>query len=79
MSDLKTELITDHGLSRREADVVTQVARGLTNKEAAYNLNVSEATVKFHLNTVYRKLGFTKRRDLLLKFMAKALLEGGAA
>jgi len=48
-------------LSQREREVLTLVARGSTNKEAAKKLFISEATVKTHLIHVYAKLGVNDR------------------
>jgi DNA-binding NarL/FixJ family response regulator len=52
-----------HALSSRELEVVRAVARGLSNREVAKELWISEQTVKFHLTNVYRKLGLTGRVD----------------
>jgi DNA-binding NarL/FixJ family response regulator len=49
------------GLSRRELEVLSLVARGSTNREAAAKLFISEATVKTHLLHVYAKLGVNDR------------------
>ena len=48
-------------LSQREQEVLELVARGATNREAARQLFVSEATVKTHLLHVYAKLGVNDR------------------
>jgi DNA-binding NarL/FixJ family response regulator len=43
-------------LTRREAEVLTLIARGLSNREIATELFVSEATVKTHINHVFAKI-----------------------
>lgn len=48
-------------LSRREQQLVSLVGQGLTNKEIANDLNISEQTVKNHIHRVLRKLGTTDR------------------
>jgi len=48
------------GLTVREAEVLAQVARGLSNTEIASVLFVSEATVKTHINRIFAK---TQSRD----------------
>jgi DNA-binding CsgD family transcriptional regulator len=48
-------------LSPRELEVLEAVATGLSNREIAMKLWVSEPTVKFHLTNVYRKLRVTNR------------------
>jgi DNA-binding NarL/FixJ family response regulator len=49
------------GLTRREQQLVHMISRGLTNKEIATELNLSEQTVKNHIHRMLRKLGATDR------------------
>jgi len=49
------------GLTAREAEVLGLVARGMTNREAAAALVVSEKTVARHLANLYTKLGVSSR------------------
>ena len=49
------------GLSEREVEVLRLVARGLTNKEVANELEISAKTVGHHLQHAYEKLGVTTR------------------
>jgi DNA-binding NarL/FixJ family response regulator len=49
------------GLTRREQQLVHMISRGLTNKEIATQLNLSEQTVKNHIHRMLRKLGATNR------------------
>jgi DNA-binding NarL/FixJ family response regulator len=48
-------------LTPREAEVITLIARGLSNGEIASTLVVSEATVKTHVNHVFAKIGARDR------------------
>ena len=49
------------GITEREIDVLSGVAKGLSDKEIASNLFLSESTVKTHLRTVYQRLNFRNR------------------
>jgi DNA-binding NarL/FixJ family response regulator len=51
-------------LTFREKQVVGLVARGKLNKEIAYELHLSEGTIKEYLNRIFRKLGATNRTEL---------------
>lgn len=50
-------------LSEREAEVLNLVAQGLTNMQIALRLNVSENTIKFHLQNIYQKLNVGNRTE----------------
>lgn len=49
------------GLTRREQQLVQMIGRGLTNKEIASQLNLSEQTVKNHVHRMLRKVGASDR------------------
>jgi DNA-binding NarL/FixJ family response regulator len=51
----------EESLSTREIEVLTAVARGLSNRQVARALHVSEATIKTHLLHVFAKLGVDDR------------------
>ena len=48
-------------LSVRERELVLLVAEGLSNKEIAGQLDMSERTVETHVQSIFRKLGIHKR------------------
>jgi DNA-binding NarL/FixJ family response regulator len=50
-------------LTARELEILERVSEGLTNREVAAALWLSDQTVKFHLANVYRKLGVGGRRE----------------
>jgi DNA-binding CsgD family transcriptional regulator len=52
------------GLTRREEEIVTLVARGLTNRQIATELSISEHTVATHVAKVRKKLGLSSRSQL---------------
>jgi DNA-binding NarL/FixJ family response regulator len=51
------------GLTASEQRVLDALARGLTNKEIASELWLTEQTVKFHLTRIYRRLGVANRTE----------------
>ena len=51
------------GLSQRELEVLEIASRGDTNAEIAGELGVSVHAVKFHLGSIYRKLGVGNRTE----------------
>ena len=51
------------GLTEREGEVLGLLARGLANKQIAGELGISEHTVKFHVSSIYGKLGATNRAE----------------
>lgn len=56
--------VVDTRLSRREREVLRHAATGISNKELAARLNISEATVKVHLTRIFQKLGISSRAAL---------------
>jgi DNA-binding NarL/FixJ family response regulator len=53
-------------LTARENDVVRLLAAGLTNKEIAHRLGITENTVKFHVNGILGKLGVETRTEAVV-------------
>jgi len=62
------------GLTRRESEVATLVARGLTNREIAGRLYVSVRTVEVHVDHILSKLGFRTRTQLAAWAYEKGVL-----
>ena len=55
------ERMTGSDLTGRELEVLQQIVAGKSNKEIGSYLNISEATVKSHINNILSKLGVTDR------------------
>ena len=53
-------------LSDRQQEILRYLSGGLTNKEIADRLSISENTVKYHIKNVYQLLDIKDRRDLFL-------------
>jgi len=56
-----------HPLSFREQQIVALIAEAKANKEIAYDLCLSEGTVKEYLYHIFRKLNVTSRTELALR------------
>lgn len=63
-------------LSKREQIVLSFVAKGLTNKEIAAKLSISENTAKVHLRNVMEKLGAHTRQEAVANAIDKAHISG---
>jgi len=50
-------------LTQRETQVLQLLSQGLANKQIALSLQISEHTVKFHVSSIYAKLGATNRTE----------------
>jgi DNA-binding CsgD family transcriptional regulator len=56
-------------LSERERQVSDLVMQGMSNKQIALNLGISERTVEFHLNNIYTKLQVGSRVELAINLL----------
>lgn len=65
-------------LTPQQYRVLTMVCNGLLNKQIAYELNVSEATIKAHMTAILRKLGAHSRTQAVL-LAGKLTVEGRAS
>ncbi len=61
-------------LSAREHEVLELLSQGLSNKMIARNLQISEHTAKFHVSSIYSKLGASSRADAVSRGARKGLL-----
>ena len=60
--------------TRRELEVLAEVARGLSNAEVGRVLHISEATVKTHLVRIFEKLGVGDRTAAVTRAISQGLL-----
>ncbi len=67
--------LDDHQqVNLREQDILRFVAAGLSNREIAQSLHLSEATIKWHLHNLFAKLGVRSRTQAVLKGKQVGLL-----
>jgi DNA-binding NarL/FixJ family response regulator len=62
-ADEDEELAGAEPLTPRELEVIGLVANGLSNRSIAARLGISDQTVKFHVASIYGKLGASNRTD----------------
>ena len=82
-SDVKSTVPSSNGthppaaavaLSGREIHVLSLVARGLSNKQIASKLGISDKTVRNHLSRIFRKLDAGNRTQAVMNAMRVGLL-----
>ena len=61
-------------LTPRELEVLAMLAEGLGNKEIARRLNISEHTVKFHVASIFGKLGASSRTEAVSRGIRRGLI-----
>lgn len=61
-------------LSDREREILQLIAKGISNSEAARMLNLSKATIRTHLEHIYRKLEVTNRVEAVTEGIRKGLI-----
>ncbi len=62
------------GLSPREKDVLQMIAKGLTNKEIAHVLSISQFTVRNHINHLLEKLDASDRTEAVSVAMQQGVI-----
>lgn len=62
-------------LTPREQLVLEHLARGLGNKQIGARLGISERTVKFHVSSVFTKLGATNRTEAVTRAVQAGLID----
>jgi DNA-binding NarL/FixJ family response regulator len=66
---------SDDALTEREIEVLKQVAAGNANKVVAYNLKLSEETVKAHMKNILSKLGANDRTHAVTIALKRGIIE----
>lgn len=69
-------LVEVYGLTPTEARITVQIVNGLTVKQVAGKLNISELTVRQHLKSIFKKTGANGQTDLVRKMLTSTLVFG---
>jgi DNA-binding NarL/FixJ family response regulator len=70
----ETTVTLVESLTPRETQVLELVADGLPNRAIATRLGVSDETVKFHLGSIFGKLGASNRTDAVRRALQRNLI-----
>jgi len=62
-------------LSPREVEILDNIAQGMTNKQVAYALSISEQTVKNHMSSILRKLAVNDRTQAVVYAMRQGWIK----
>jgi DNA-binding CsgD family transcriptional regulator len=62
-------------LTPREIEVLAALSDGLSNKAAARRLGISPHTVKFHIESLFKKLGAASRAEAVVKGLKRQIVE----
>ena len=74
--DVDAVVVGDIKLSKRQKQLILMLDRGLSNRDIAAELNISEHTVKVHLWRLFRRLGVKSRTQTLHFARTHGLLMG---
>jgi DNA-binding NarL/FixJ family response regulator len=76
IAEALVEHVADDALTEREVEVLRRVATGTANKVIAFELSVSEATVKAHMKNILAKLGANDRTHAVTIAVKRGFLDG---
>ncbi|TME31074.1 MAG: response regulator transcription factor [Chloroflexi bacterium] len=68
-------LINDKVFAKREVQILDNIAQGMTNKQVAYALSISEQTVKNHMSSILRKLSVNDRTQAVVYAMRQGWIK----
>lgn len=65
----KDNILEEYDLSEREKEIVKLIAKGLSNKEIAGNIFLSEGTVKNHITSILSKMDLKHRTQIAITYL----------
>jgi DNA-binding NarL/FixJ family response regulator len=66
--------LSRHDLSKRQLEILSLAAKGLSNREIAQKLFITENTVKTQMSIIIRKLGVSNRRRAAILALEKGII-----
>ena len=76
ITDLGSDLVSQaalNDLTKREKQVLTLLADGLSNKQIARKMLITERTVKYHISNILKKLDLFSRTEAAIAFLKSSL------
>jgi two-component system NarL family response regulator len=74
LAELSRQVQTPEVLSDRELEVLILIAKGTSNKEIAGTLNISESTVKTHIQSIFNKLEVNDRTEAVTVALRRGII-----
>ena len=75
LGTIKAPAESKHGqLTARQFEVLQYISQGLSNKQIAYEMGVSEATVKLHINAMFKAINATNRTQAVINAQKLGLI-----
>ena len=75
LTELREKTDDDVKLTKREKEILTLIVEGLSNKEIARRLFLSNSTIQFHVSNLLSKLGVSKRTEAAYLALKQKLVE----
>ncbi|MHB1346141.1 MAG: response regulator [Candidatus Humimicrobiaceae bacterium] len=75
LSELREKTDDNISLTKREKEILTFIVEGLSNKEIAKRMFLSNSTIQFHVSNVLSKLGVSKRTEAAYLALKQKLVE----
>lgn len=66
----------EHGLTQRQRQVLECLCLGLSNKEIARQLNLTQNTIKTHISAIFKTLGVMSRTQAIIEARARGIVKG---
>jgi two-component system, NarL family, response regulator LiaR len=75
LTELREKTDDNIKLTKREKEILTHIVEGLSNKEIAKRLFLSNSTIQFHVSNILSKLGVSKRTEAAYLALKQKLVE----
>ena len=73
--ELSQKTASPEALSEREIEVLKLMAKGVSNKDIADQLSITQSTVKTHITSIFQKLDVTTRTEAVTTALKKGIIQ----